>query len=66
MILCLCRGVPDRAVRAAIRQGAATLDDIAAACAAGADCGGCHVSLLDMLAATDRAPARPGALTLSA
>jgi bacterioferritin-associated ferredoxin len=55
MIVCLCRGVPEAAVGAVIDAGASSLDDISAACTAGADCGGCHESLLDMLAGRARA-----------
>jgi bacterioferritin-associated ferredoxin len=50
MILCLCQGISDHTVRAAIGAGAATLDDVAAACGAGSDCGACQVMLLDLLA----------------
>jgi bacterioferritin-associated ferredoxin len=50
MIVCLCRGISDGAVHAAIRRGAATVADIAAACSAGSDCGACRGSLLDLLA----------------
>ena len=49
MILCLCRGVSDRAVRAVIDAGAATVDDVTAACAAGSDCGACHEMLEEVL-----------------
>ncbi|HEV8617841.1 MAG TPA: (2Fe-2S)-binding protein [Methylomirabilota bacterium] len=58
MIVCLCRGVADRAIGAAIADGASTLTDIVAACAAGSDCGACHASLLAMLAGSQgREPA---------
>ena len=49
MILCLCGGVSDHTVRATIRGGAATLDDVVAACRAGADCGACQDAVLDLL-----------------
>ena len=51
MILCLCQGVVDRTVGSAIAQGASTLEEIVAACAAGAGCGGCHGTLRALLAA---------------
>lgn len=54
MILCLCRGVSERTVVDAIGSGAATVDDIAVACAAGSDCGVCRSALLDLLSATRR------------
>jgi bacterioferritin-associated ferredoxin len=61
MILCLCQAVVDRTVGAAIAEGASTLDEIVAACAAGAGCGGCHPSLLALLAASSGpcAPSTP-------
>lgn len=49
MIVCLCKGVSDRAVRHAIDRGAATLDEVALASGAGHDCGRCHSVLEDML-----------------
>jgi bacterioferritin-associated ferredoxin len=51
MILRLCQAVGDRTVGAAIAEGASTLDEIVAACVAGAGCGGCPPSLLALLAA---------------
>lgn len=49
MILCLCSGISDHTVRATIRGGAATLDEVVSACRAGADCGACQEALLDLL-----------------
>lgn len=51
MIVCLCRGVQESAVIAAIAKGASTLDELVAACTAGSDCGACRISLLEILAA---------------
>ncbi|MGH7398406.1 MAG: (2Fe-2S)-binding protein [Candidatus Rokuibacteriota bacterium] len=48
MILCLCRGISDRAVEAAIADGASTVAQIERACGAGGDCGACG-DLLDAL-----------------
>jgi bacterioferritin-associated ferredoxin len=45
MIVCHCHGVSDRAIRAAVREGAATRAEVARACAAGACCGGCHPAI---------------------
>jgi bacterioferritin-associated ferredoxin len=50
MILCLCQGVSDHTVRATIRDGAGTLDEVVAACAAASDCGACQDAVLDLLA----------------
>jgi len=60
MIVCLCHGVGERAIEAAIGAGATTLDDIATACAAGSDCGACQDMLLDLLVDPSRAGARGG------
>jgi bacterioferritin-associated ferredoxin len=49
MIVCLCEGVSDRKVRRAIERGARSIDDVTAACRAGAGCGGCHRTIADML-----------------
>lgn len=57
MIICLCQGVSDRTVRAAIGAGAASLDDVSSACSAGSDCGVCQATILDMLASARRAVA---------
>jgi len=54
MILCLCQGISDHSVRATIRGGAATLDEVVAACRAGADCGACQDAVLDLLAEANR------------
>jgi bacterioferritin-associated ferredoxin len=51
VILCHCRGVNDRKVRKAIDKGARSLDEIAEACDAGTDCGGCLPALAELLAA---------------
>jgi bacterioferritin-associated ferredoxin len=60
MVVCLCRAVCDRAIRAAILAGARTPEDIRVACGAGADCRGC-VGALDLLVdeVLDAVPARP-------
>ena len=50
MIVCHCRVVSDRDVRAAIDGGAGDLCGVAAACGAGARCGGCLPELRRMLA----------------
>lgn len=49
MYICHCQGVTDRTIRAAIASGAGTVDQIARRCGAGADCGGCHQALEELL-----------------
>jgi len=62
MIVCLCRGVTDQVVGAAIADGASTVTDVVAACGAGSDCGACQASLLAMLA--ELTPCRSGSYAL--
>lgn len=47
--MCLCKAVNDRTIRAAIEEGARTVDDLAHACEAGTGCGGCAPHLEEML-----------------
>jgi bacterioferritin-associated ferredoxin len=49
-IVCHCFAVRDRTIQRAIRNGAATLDDVRAECRATSRCGGCEPAVLDMLA----------------
>jgi bacterioferritin-associated ferredoxin len=49
MIVCICRRVSDRAIRAAIDAGASTVQEVGAACRAGTGCGACHESIEEML-----------------
>ena len=41
MLVCHCKAVNDRRIRGLIERGARDEFDIAAACGAGTDCGGC-------------------------
>lgn len=50
MTVCLCRGVSERAIRAVIVAGAATVDEIAEACGAGVDCRACGSVLAKLVA----------------
>jgi bacterioferritin-associated ferredoxin len=45
MVICSCRAVTDRAVIAAIEDGATTVDALADRCAAASECGGCWPEL---------------------
>ncbi len=42
VIVCHCHGVSDRAIRAAVQEGARTCRQVARACHAGRACGGCR------------------------
>ena len=49
MFVCHCNVISDRQVRGAIREGATDVCAIAAACGAGAECGGCIPALCRLL-----------------
>jgi bacterioferritin-associated ferredoxin len=64
VIVCHCKGISDRDIRAAVRSGAACRHTVGARCAAGTGCGGCH-AVIDEIIHTERAPeGRSGAGTL--
>ncbi|ATB36604.1 hypothetical protein CYFUS_002019 [Cystobacter fuscus] len=49
MIVCLCRAVSDRTIRARISEGAHTVEELGSACGAGTGCGGCHDQLSQLI-----------------
>ena len=49
MLICHCRSVNDRTIRAAIVEGAQNPESVARRCGAGADCGGCLPALRALL-----------------
>jgi bacterioferritin-associated ferredoxin len=49
MIVCLCSGVSDGAIRAHARRGVSSLAELAEACGAGGDCGACCDALRGLL-----------------
>ncbi len=49
VIVCHCQGVSDRRIRREARRGAATPGEVARACGAGTDCGGCVPVIEDLL-----------------
>jgi bacterioferritin-associated ferredoxin len=49
VIVCHCRAVSDRAIRASIRNGALTLDAVSASTGAAQCCGGCEPMVSDIL-----------------
>ncbi|WP_407653870.1 (2Fe-2S)-binding protein [Archangium lipolyticum] len=52
MIVCLCRVVSDRTIRARISEGVRTVDDLGRACGAGTGCGGCKGQLAQLIMET--------------
>jgi bacterioferritin-associated ferredoxin len=51
MMICHCNGISDRTVRNAVLDGADDLDQVARACGAGRDCGGCTEAIEEVLEA---------------
>jgi bacterioferritin-associated ferredoxin len=51
MFVCCCLGVSDRAIRRAIEDGAATLEDVARCTGAGTRCGSCRSEVAAMVEA---------------
>ena len=49
MIVCHCNRVNDRAIRAAVCEGACTVDEVAARCGAASSCGGCAPAVEEIL-----------------
>ena len=49
MYVCVCRGVTDDAVEAAVRAGATSLPEVAAATGATVTCGTCHDLVEDVV-----------------
>jgi bacterioferritin-associated ferredoxin len=49
MIVCHCWGVRDRDIRRAVREGALTPRAVARSCGAGTGCGGCRVSVRELI-----------------
>ncbi len=49
MIVCHCRAVSDRTIRASIRDGASTLEAVSECTGAAQCCGGCEPTVADIL-----------------
>lgn len=49
MIVCHCNRVNDRTIRASVRAGACSAEEIAECCGAGANCGGCAPAVEEIL-----------------
>jgi bacterioferritin-associated ferredoxin len=49
MVVCLCRGLSDGAIEAAIAAGASSVDELVKVCGAGADCSACCPMLAELI-----------------
>jgi bacterioferritin-associated ferredoxin len=47
--VCHCRAVTDREIEGEVAAGARTIEDLAARCGAGSECGGCWPALEELL-----------------
>jgi len=56
MLVCLCQGVSDKHVRRAIADGATTRREVTRACGAGGACGGCHLTIAEMICESRETP----------
>ena len=61
MVVCSCRAVNDRTIRAAIADGARTVDDLTDRCSAASRCRGCGPELERLLAEHAAACGAPAA-----
>lgn len=61
MLVCHCRKVSDRAIRAAVREGAENRLQVMRACRAGTGCGGCQAAI-DQVIEDERGEASTGSL----
>ena len=61
MYICICYGVTDRAIRAAVAQGSSSLEDVSMATGCGTCCGQCRDAAAEVIAGcARREPARTG------
>jgi bacterioferritin-associated ferredoxin len=58
MIVCHCRRVSDRTIRAAVQAGAGCEESVAKACGAGSCCGGCVPAVRELIDEERKAPRR--------
>lgn len=49
MIVCHCKGLTDRDIRQAVREGARTVRQVVRACEAGRRCGGCRPAIVELI-----------------
>ena len=62
MIVCQCRGVSDRQIKRAVRNGACSLREVARETGAGMRCGGCRTSVAQVVEAALQSEFRPSSV----
>jgi len=67
VLVCHCKAISDRTIRQVVRSGARTCQQVARACAAGSDCGGCQPLIREIIAAEcEKAPATSDEISVAA
>ncbi|HVP27580.1 MAG TPA: (2Fe-2S)-binding protein [Myxococcota bacterium] len=56
MLVCHCKGITERVVRRAVREGALCVNGVGRACGAGTGCGGCHATIEAIVSAECASP----------
>ena len=59
MLVCHCRGVSDRQIKRAVKNGACTLRDVARETGAGMRCGGCRTNVAQVVQDAMKTEYRP-------
>jgi bacterioferritin-associated ferredoxin len=63
VIVCHCKGVSDRAIRAAIHRGAKSCQQVGSACEAGRCCGSCEPLIRQLIERESNARRAPALLS---
>ena len=63
MLVCHCRGVSDRQIKRAVKNGASSLREVGRATGAGMRCGGCRESVAKVVAETIHCEFRPSSVS---
>jgi bacterioferritin-associated ferredoxin len=65
VIVCHCKGLSDRDIRAAVRDGARSCRQVGRACEAGRTCGGCRPVIRELIRDEAGGEAGPGLLSVA-
>lgn len=65
MLVCHCRGVSDRQIKRAVKNGACSLRDVARATGAGMRCGGCRENVAQVVQDALQSEFHPSSVVLS-
>jgi len=63
MLVCHCRGVSDRQIKRAVKNGACSLRDVARATGAGMRCGGCRENVAQVVETALKSEFRPSTVS---